>query len=221
LQRIAPAERSRLDKSAQIAYRPACPDDSRDIARLMCIAGGGVYEFLFDDLIPFVTAVDLLSSGIGGESYPISYRNCCVASLGRDGEIIAAANVFPADLLKEDHYVLLGSERHDHIQPMLELQDWGSMFLNSLAVSDAYRGFGIGAALLGWAESRAAEAGHDRLSLHVWADNIPAVNFYEARRFVRVGIARIPAHPRLPHIGGSILMRHLISAGGTVAAGSI
>jgi GNAT superfamily N-acetyltransferase len=221
LQPIAPAERSRLDNPVQITYRMACPDDSRDIARLMCIAGGGVYEFLFDDLIPFVTAVDLLSSGIGGENYPISYRNCYVASLGRDGEIVAAANVFPADLLKEDHYVLFGSERHDHIRPMLELQDWGSMFLNSLAVSDAYRGFGIGATLLGWAESRAAEAGHDRLSLHVWADNIPAVNFYEARRFVRVGIARIPTHPRLPHTGGSILMRHVISAGGTVAAGSI
>lgn len=210
-----------MDNPVQITYRMACPDDSRDIARLMCIAGGGVYEFLFDDLIPFVTAVDLLSSGIGGENYPISYRNCYVASLGRDGEIVAAANVFPADLLKEDHYVLFGSERHDHIRPMLELQDWGSMFLNSLAVSDAYRGFGIGAALLGWAESRAAEAGHDRLSLHVWADNIPAVNFYEARRFVRVGIARIPTHPRLPHTGGSILMRHVIPAGGTVAAGSI
>lgn len=210
-----------MEKPVQIAYRMACSDDSREIARLMCIAGGGVYEFLFDDLIPFVTAVDLLSSGIGGENYPISYRNCYVASLGRDGEIVAAANVFPADLLKEDHYVLFGSERHDHIRPMLELQDWGSMFLNSLAVSDAYRGFGIGAALLGWAESRAAEAGHDRLSLHVWADNIPAVNFYEARRFVRVGIARIPAHPRLPHTGGSILMRHVISAGGTVAAASV
>ena len=210
-----------METPVQITYRTAGPDDSRDIARFMCIAGGGVYEFLFDDLIPFVTAVDLLSSGIGGEQYPISYRNCCVASLGHDGEIVAAANVFPADLLKEDHYVLFGSERHNHIRPMLELQDWGSMFLNSLAVSDAHRGSGIGEALLDWAEARAAEAGYDRLSLHVWADNIPAVNFYAARRFVQVGIARIPAHPRLPHNGGSILMRRAISGDGMIAANSI
>ncbi len=191
---------------AQITYRMARPDDSRDLARYMCIAGGGVYEFLFDDLIPFVTAVDLLSAGIGGECYPVSYRNCCVAALGLDGEVVAAANVFAADMLKEDNYVLLGSERHDHIRPLLELQDWGSMFLNSLAVSDAHRGSGIGAKLLDWAEDRTAEAGYDRLSLHVWADNIPAVNFYKARRFVAVGVAEIPAHPRLPHHGGSILM---------------
>jgi ribosomal protein S18 acetylase RimI-like enzyme len=212
-----------LERPVQITYRMAEPDDSRDIAQLMCIAGGGVYEFLFDDLIPFVTAVDLLSSGIGGEHYPISYRNCCVASLGHGGEIIGAANVFPADLLKEDHYVyvLLASERHNHVRPMLELQDWGSMFLNSLAVSDAHRGSGIGATLLGWAEARTAEAGYDRLSLHVWADNTPAVNFYAARRFVQVGIARIPAHPRLAHNGGSILMRRAISGDGIIAPSSI
>jgi ribosomal protein S18 acetylase RimI-like enzyme len=191
---------------AEITFRMARRDDSGELARYMCIAGGGVYEFLFDDLIPFVTAIDLLSAGIGSERYPVSWRNCRVAALGSDGEIVAAANVFPADLLKDDNYVLLGSERHDHIRPMLELQDWGSMFLNSLAVGDSHRGSGIGARLLGWAETRAAEAGYARLSLHVWADNVSAVNFYRLRGFLELGVAGIPSHPRLPHNGGSILM---------------
>ena len=181
--------------STEITYRMARPDDSSELARYMCIAGGGVYEFLFDNLIPFVTAVDVLSAGISGEHYPVSYRNCRVAALGQDGEIVAAANVFPADRLKEDNHVLSRSERHSHIRPILELQDWGSMFLNSLAVSDAHRGSGIGARLLGWAEARTAEAGCDRLSLHVWADNIQAINFYKARHFVEVGVAEIPPHP--------------------------
>jgi ribosomal protein S18 acetylase RimI-like enzyme len=207
--------------SVKITYRMARSDDSRDIAQFMCIAGGGLYEFLFDDLIPFVTAVDVLSSGISGEHYPISYRNCCVASLGDGGRIVAAANVFPAEMLKEDNYGLLGSERHNHVLSMLELQDWGSMFLNSIAVGDAHRGRGIGATLLNWAQARTMEAGYNRLSLHVWADNIPAVNFYEARRFVQIGIAKISSHPRLPHNGGSILMRHTISANDMIAASPI
>ena len=109
---VTPVERSHLEKSVQITCRMAGPDDSRDIARFMCIAGGGVYEFLFDDLIPFVTAVDLLSSGIGGEQYPISYRNCCVASLGHDGEIVAAANVFPASAWAGRPSALLGGDPH-------------------------------------------------------------------------------------------------------------
>lgn len=206
---------------AHVTYRMARPDDRHDIARFMSIAGGGIYEFLFDDLIPFVTAADLLSSGIGGEQYPISYRNCRVASLGPEGEIVAAANVFPVDLLKEDQYVLFGSERHDYVRPMLELQDWGSMFLNCLAVSRAHHGMGIGATLLDWADARAAAAGYDRLSLHVWADNVPAVQFYEARRFVRVGVADIPTHPRLSHTGGSILMRRMVCVDSTSAAGRV
>jgi len=150
---------------AQIAYRIARPSDARDLARFMCVAGGGLYEFLFDRLIPFVRALDLLSPCIAREAYPISYRNCCVATLGPEGEIVAAANVFPADLLKKDRYALIGFRRRNHVRAMMELQDWGSMFLNSLAVSDAHRGAGIGATLLRWAEARTMEGGRDRLSL--------------------------------------------------------
>lgn len=54
--------------------------------------------------------------------------------------------------------------------------------------------------------SRAAEAGYKRLSLHVWTDNVSAVNFYRMRGFIELGVAQIPVHPRLPHHGGSILM---------------
>jgi ribosomal protein S18 acetylase RimI-like enzyme len=193
--------------SVPIVYRPAETADSRDVARLMCVAGGGLYEFLFDDLIPFVTAQDVLSLGIAGDDYPISYRNCRVATLGDGGAIVGAANVFPADLLKEDNYQLLGSERHGHIRAMLDLQDWGSMFLNALAADGSHRGRGIGARLLDWAKERTREAGFDRLSLHVWADNSPAVQFYRARGFVQAGVAEVAPHPRLRHTGGSILMR--------------
>jgi len=37
------------------------------------------------------------------------------------------------------------------------------------------------------------------------------VNFYEAHRFVPVGVAEIAPHPRLPHAGGSILMTKAVS----------
>jgi ribosomal protein S18 acetylase RimI-like enzyme len=191
----------------EIAYRPATPADSQDLARFLCLSGDGLYEFLFDDLIPFVTAQDILSLGIAGDDYPVSHRNWRVATLDNGGPIVGAANVFPADLLKDDNYQLLGSERHNHIRPMLELQDWGSMFLNSLASDAAHRGRGIGSHLLDWAKSRTTDAGFDRLSLHVWADNTAAMTLYEARGFVRVGVAEIPRHPRLTHTGGSILMR--------------
>jgi GNAT superfamily N-acetyltransferase len=191
----------------QISYRPARPEDCQDLARFLCMAGGGLYEFLFDDLIPFMSAQDIVSAGAASDRYPISYRNWRVATLGEDGKIVGAANVFPADDLKHDNYRLLNSERYDRVRPMMTLQDWGSMFLNALAVDAKLRGGGIGAQLLAWAKARATELGFDRLSLHAWADNIGAMKFYETHGFVRLGVAEIAPHPRLRHVGGSILMR--------------
>jgi GNAT superfamily N-acetyltransferase len=123
-----------------------------------------------------------------------------------DGTILGTANAFPADLLRDPNYALLPSERTEHIQPMLRLQDWGSMFLNALAVSDQCRRRGIGNRLLDWALMRARELGLPRLSLHVWADNSAAREYYKARGFVDMAVADVAPHPRLPHRGGSVLM---------------
>jgi len=199
-------------RAITVEYRPAVAADSRDIAQLLCIAGGGIYEFLFDDLIPFLTAADILSIGVTGEGYPISYRNCFVAVGGISGEIVGVANVFPADDLKEQQYGIVPPERQERVQSILQLQDWGSMLLNALAVNERCRGLGIGTQLLDWAKRRTEAAGLDRLSLHVWADNVAAVSFYKAHGFVELGVAPVAEHPRLAHTGGSILMQHVIAA---------
>ena len=139
-------------------FRRAVFADSRQIARLTCLAGEGLYEFLFGDLIPFVSATDFLAIAVATERYSISYRNCFVATDGTESAIIGAANVFPADLLKQNDHAVLPFKRRTHIRSLLELQDWGSMFLNVLAVGDPYRRCGVGGRLLAWAEDRAREA---------------------------------------------------------------
>ena len=199
-------------RKIEVDYRAALAADSRDIARFICIAGGGLHEFLFDDLVPLMSAVDFLTMGVWGEDYPISYRNCFVAVDRATGEVLGAANAFPADDLKKQEYALVPAERQDHIRALLQLQDWDSMFLNALAVSEKCRGLGVGTWLLNWARKCAEAAGFDRLSLHVWEDNTTAVNFYKARGFVEMGIARVAEHPRLPHTG-SMLMRQMLALG--------
>jgi ribosomal protein S18 acetylase RimI-like enzyme len=194
-----------------VAYRAATFADCRDIARFISLAGGGLYEFLFGDLIPLLTPTSFLTVATASPRYSISYRNCFVAVDEPTNAVIAMANVFPTDLLKKENSAVLPLKRRSHIRPMLELQDWGSMFLNALAVSEQYRGNGIGARLLDWAEDRTRQGGFDRLSLHCWADNTTAVNFYKARGFVVLDIADIPYDARLRHFGGSILMQRKIS----------
>lgn len=186
-------------------YRTAYLTESLDVARFISVAGGGLYEYLFDDLVPFLSADRLLAIAIASDSDPISYRNCQVA-VEENGNILGTANAFPADLLRDPSYGLLPSDRVAHIGPMLRLQDWGSLLLNALAVGDQCRGCGIGSHLLDWALTRARELGLPRLSLHVWADNFVAREFYKVRGFIDIGLANIAPHPRLPHRGGSVLM---------------
>ena len=61
--------------------------------------------------------------------------------------------------------------------------------------------------LLDWVEGRARSGGFDRVTLHVWADNAPARRLYARHGYVEVEVAAIPWHPRLPHRGGSVLLR--------------
>ncbi|MCW5702851.1 MAG: GNAT family N-acetyltransferase [Xanthobacteraceae bacterium] len=199
-----PEPKSRRDE--RIDYRPAMPDDGAAIAGLICQAGGGLYEFLFDDLIPFVRAFDIVAAGVGMSDSPLSWENCLVATGGSAG-VVGVANFFPADSISDETFLSLVSDRFEHIRPMLQLLDRGSMFLNAVAVAGNYRGNGIGTRLIERAEARALEAGLPRLSLHVWVDNVPAIRLYKRHGFTEVGIAELAASPRLPHRGGSLLMR--------------
>lgn len=190
----------------QVAYRPAAHEDSRAIAALICEAGGGLYEFLFDDLLPFVSALDVVAAGVGAGGSPLSYENCLVATSGSTG-VVGVANLFPADSMADEVFLSLVSDRFDHIRPMLQLQDSGSMFLNAIAVAGNFRDKGIGTRLIDGAEAYTLQAGLPRLSLHVWVDNIAAIKLYKRRGFVEVGIAELAPCPRLPHRGGSLLMQ--------------
>lgn len=200
-------QKSRRDK--QIDYRPAVPEDKSAIAALICEAGGGLYEFLFDDLLPFVSALDIVAAGVGMSSGPLSYENCLVATSGSAG-VVGVANFFPADSISDEAFLSLVSERFDHIRPMLRLRDRGSLFLNAVAVAGKYRGNGIGTRLIDRTEARALKAGFPCLSLHVWADNLAAIKLYRRHGFVEVGIAALALSPRLPHRGGSLLMRKML-----------
>ena len=110
------------------AYRAASFADCRDIARYISLAGGGLYEFLFGDLVPLLTPTGFLTVATASPRYSISYRNCFVAMDEATKAVIGMANVFPTDLLKKENSAVLPLKRRSHIQPMLDLQDWGSMF---------------------------------------------------------------------------------------------
>jgi len=191
-----------------ILIRPAEPDDAPALAPLIVMAGGGIHEFLLDGLVAGMSTIELLVPGLAAREGSFSYRHCAVAEAG--GAVVGVAHAYPADWMRSIDRSYLPADRRAHIASFEAAQDWGSYFLSSLAVAEEWRGRGIGAALLARAEERGRTGGHDRLTLHAWADNAPARRFYARHGFVEAGGAAIPWHPRLPHHGGSVLLlKHL------------
>ncbi len=192
----------------RLRIRPADADDAPELARLIDIAGGGVYEFLLDGLMPGMTAAEMLVPGLAGRSGSLSHRQSGVAEL--DGQVVGVVHGYPTDWIRTEDYSGLPPDRVAHMAEFSETLDWGSYFLSALAVDPDRRRQGIAGRLLGWFYERARTGGFDRVTLHVWADNEAARRLYAGEGFEEIGRAGIPWHPRLPHQGGSILMRRYL-----------
>lgn len=187
-----------------ILIRPAQPDDAPDMAPLVDMAGGGVYEFLLGGLFPGVPAAQVLVPGMSGTSGSFSYRHSTVAEVA--GRIVGVAHAYPVDWMKTEDHSGIPDDRLAHLGPFIRTQDWGSYFLSALAVDPAHRRRGVAARLLARVYERARTGGYDRVSLHVWADNPAARSLYAKEGFHEAARAAVSWHPRLPHEGGSILL---------------
>ena len=187
-----------------IIYRPGEPHDADAAADLMLQASGNTWEFVLSHIAPDVSARDFLAYTFALANSPYSHRHCTVAQCGE--AVVGLANAFPADSLRTEDAEDMLTDAEIHVRGMMELQDWGSYFLNSIAVSHSHRRLGIGSRLIDLVAAEARAKNFDRLSLHVWADNAHALAFYKKRAFQEIGTAQIAWHPLLPHEGGSILM---------------
>ncbi len=195
-----------MNAISDISYRHATTEDSSAVASYICLAGDGLYEFLLDGLIPGFTSTEILKWTVGVLDSPLSYKNCFVAVDTGNNEIAGLINLFPADELRDQGHELISTERWRFLEPVFSFQDWGSLFINSLAVGRKWRQCGIGGRLLDHSLERAKSEDYDSVSLHVWSDNLKAISFYEKRGFVTVDTVALPDHPEFPGKSGSILM---------------
>lgn len=191
-----------------LLIRPAEPDDAPSLARLIVMAGGGVYEFLLHGLAPGMAIEDMLVPGLAGRTGSFSHRHVTVAEVA--GHIVGLAHAYPVDWMKMQDFAGLPPDRIEHMADFHVTQDWGSYFLSALAVEPTHRRRGIARRLLARVYDRAREGGFDRLSMHVWADNGAARALYAAEGFTERGRARVDRHERLPHDGGSVLLERAV-----------
>jgi hypothetical protein len=81
-----------------IIYRPAEKADNKRIAELFNLASDGVVAFLFHDLVPQMTPVQVVAHNLAQDRYPHSYQSAVVAMNGKD--IVGMALSYPSSYHK-------------------------------------------------------------------------------------------------------------------------
>lgn len=188
-----------------MTIRPARPTDAPVLAALDILAGGGVYEFIYDDRPDEPGAAQLMLQAVLTADTALSWKNVLVAEL--DGGPVGAVTSQPYDTQPPSGLeASVPEDRAAHVAPIQAMGRPGSWFINMLAVGARAGGLGIGRALIEAVADRARGAGFSEVSLRVFADNAPAIDLYRKAGFEPVDAVEIPSHPRLPHNGGVLLM---------------
>ncbi|MCG8376501.1 MAG: GNAT family N-acetyltransferase, partial [Chlorobiales bacterium] len=166
-----------------VTYRQGKKSDCREIAELDYIASDGAVEYLFHDLVPNMTAVDVVSAGLEKDVYPHTYRSTYVAE--NDNQVIGMALSYPAKYhcISEELENFLPEDRLDHFRDFYSSRVEGSYLLDAICVYEKYRGEGVGKSLLEHTKNKALDEGYDELSLIMFSDNKNAIKFYRDNNF--------------------------------------
>lgn len=173
-----------------ITIRQAAREDCARIARLFMIASDGLAEYIWSRVdAPGASLLEIGERRYAREGVAFSYRNCLVAEIA--GHVIGMLHSYPMHEAEPDE----NSGPSDPVlAPYAELEDYGSLYVSSLAMFHEHRGLGIGTRLLHEAGRRARVFGLERLSLICFEKNSGAMRLYK-----RLGFRELRRRPIVPH----------------------
>ncbi len=189
-----------------IQYREGRKEDCLRLAELVRMASGGVVDFLFHDLVPGMTPVQIVARNLERDHPPHTYRNAIVAE---DAGIIAGmALSYPSHYhrITEGMRRVFPKERLDHIAPYYMAPVGRSLFLDAIAVKSESRGKGIGSELLSLTKEKAKKGGYDAVSLIAFAENTNAIRLYKHHGFEVAEEIELSPHELILYRGGFLLM---------------
>lgn len=192
-------------------YRPAEKEDSAKLAELINIASDGVVEYLFHDLIPGMTPVQVVAHNLENDNYPHSYRSAVVAA--EETDVIGMALSYPSSYHKitDEMRGFFPADRLENFSHFYSSRVENSWFLDALCVIEIHRRRGIGEKLISLTKEKAVENGYSALSLIVFADNALAIPVYKRTGFEIVQKVELRGNEFIKHKDGCLLMKCKIS----------
>ena len=195
-----------MDTDIDFEFKPAEPEDAESIAGIVARTSGGIVDYLLRGAVPNISPQEILTSLIISEDNAYSYENAVLAV--KNNELAGLVLSYPWHMhnLPDTAKNLISRDRLERLWEILFQLDEKSLHINTIWVREDLRGRGIADAFIDIASSLALESGLNRLSLHVWADNTRAINFYNRHNFLIVKRIPVEPHTLLPHQGGKLLM---------------
>jgi len=190
-----------------IEYRNGRVDDCARLGEFVHIASDGVVEFLFHDLIPHQTPVQIIVHNLAEDRDHHTFRDAVVAQTGQ--KIIGMSLSYPSHFhrISSGMRKFLPADRLKHVENIFNSGVGNSLYLDTLCVDQDFRGKGIGSKLISLVQQKACKQGINALSLIVLADNTRAQKLYKRHGFEIVHHIEMESHELIPHEGGAYLMK--------------
>ncbi len=187
-------------------FRPAEKEDCKKLAELINIASGGIVEYLFHDLVPGTTPVQVVAHNLESENSPYSYRSAVVAE--EENDVIGMSLSFPSSYHKITNTMrnYFPADRMEHLRHFYASGVQDSWLLDALCVIESHRRRGIGENLISLTKEKAVKNGCRNLSLIAFADNALAIPFYKRTGFEIVERVELRGNDFIKHEGGCLLM---------------
>ena len=184
----------------EVTLRPAQREDAPVIARLFLISSDGLAEYIWARLgMAGRTPEEVGAARYAREGEAFSYVNCTVAEY--DGAVVGMVHSYPMDRPETPE-----EESDPVLRPYAELEDYGSLYISSVAVLDGHRGQGLGHRLLDAVHAHAKALDRPRTSLICIDRNEGAMRLYRRLGYRELDRRAIVPHPCLHYTEGEALL---------------
>ncbi len=156
--------------------------DCDEIAEWINSVGHGHIEYLLDSLVPDLFALRHLALVLA-EDPNYSYKNVDLALYEEDVIGLVFSYHSASNQLTAEMKSILSADRIQWMRYFSENQIENSWYINTLGVKTKFRRQGLAKRLMDYASKRALQNNAHCLSLHVYENNVEAINLYESCGF--------------------------------------
>lgn len=181
-------------------------DDLPALVEIILTAGAGLFEQMFDGILPGLGARDAVRFSVADADSPMSWKHSLLAEV--NDQIVGGLVAYPSDLYGLPGVVetLIPKRRLAPVRDLFSSRMDDTWYINSITVFEAARGMGLGKLLVQTACDLGAGQGFKGTTLHAWSDNTAAMDLYTARGFQVIEEITVQPTKRLLFQGPLLLL---------------